>query len=169
MFTPLLLSFSIIGLMFVRKHRLYLLLLFSGWFHPLIFSNAGYIHDYLQLPALGFVAVSSALLFSQLFKKPSTFLSIGILASILIFWSKYPFTKAMIYSHMSQPAYNYALQIKKELPVNRTQFITSAERSYLKDVVVPYYLEKEVIIQEEESNTYLLTHLSDHYLVQPQP
>lgn len=166
MFTLPLVITSAVGFVSLPKYRLPLILLLTGLVHPLIFSNAGYIHDYLQLPALGFVGLSSALVLSKITSK-KLLLPVGIILAFLSLSTKLPFTKAMVNSTMSKPEYDLAISVIKPLKVGQNLTLTPEKAVLLKGVVAPYYLQKEIEYTFAKSTSYLVTVKSDKIVITP--
>jgi len=168
MFTPILLLTAVSGLFTIKKHKpLFLVMLITGLAHTLIFHNAGYIHDYLQFPALGFIAISSALFVKKVTPK-KYYPFIATLLVLVVFLSKFSFTKAMINSYMAKPEYDLVIQEIKPLKVGESKKLSSKQVKLLRGVVTPYYLEKKVEFNFDESvNFHQVIMEKERILVNP--
>lgn len=147
---PLLLA-SAMGFVSQPKLRLYFLVLATGLLHPLVFSNAGYLHDYLQLPFLGFVALTAT---GFLTRWKDKILLLALLLALGNLWTKWPFTKAMIHSEMSRPEYEVAMNKIAPLAMGETVVLPTSEAILLRGVVTPYYLQSEIEFHDGQSNYY---------------
>ena len=163
MFTFPLIVTSALGLIFVPKYRWLLLLLLTGLVHPLVFSNAGYLHDYLQLPVLAFVSVSSSLLLSRLFNK--NLVLIGFVLALLSLITKFSPTLAMIHSKPAKAEYDLVIDIKNN-PENNI-VLPAPQATLLNGVLTRYYLQKPVQFKPGQTDYFIITNRSDKLTVKP--
>lgn len=165
MFTIPLLLAALPGFFLCGKYRVYLLILATGILHPIVFSNIGYIHDYLQLPFLGFLSLSAAIFFYKVAKQK--FLILGLVFGLFSLWSKWPFTTAMINSYMSKPEYDLVINQIKPLKLGDTITLPSNQALLLSGVVTPYYLQTEVEFMGGNTPDFLVVRQEDKLIVKP--
>ncbi len=166
MFTLPLLIASVLGFYFAKKLRAILLILLTGILHPVIFPNAGYIHDYLQFPALAFIAFSSAIFLKRIIP-PRFLLVLGIIFSLLTFSTKLPFAVAMVNSNMSKPEYDLVTNKIKPLDPDGFLILQSSQAKLLSGVVTPFYLGKEVEFTTQESAYYQVINQQNKLVITP--
>ncbi len=165
MFTIPLLITSLLGFLTLKKNRFYLILLATGILHSVVFSNIGYIHDYLQLPFLGFISLTSAFFLSKILPQ-RYLLPFGTLISLLFLSTKLPFTIAMINSYMSKPEYDLVQQIKNN-ELGEPQILPRSQAQLLTGVVTPYYLQTQVEYIEGDTDFFQVVRLEDKLIITP--
>lgn len=165
MFTLPLLFTSLVGVVINKKFFSVFLILSAAIIHPILFSNIGYIHDYLQLPILATLAISTALLFDKILPN-KLLLPAGALISFAFLLTKLPFTIAMINSAMSKPEYELTQKYLSPLRLGESVILPGEIAIIYRGVVTPYYLQKEVNFTSEVAKNYLITNNGDTLSIQ---
>lgn len=167
MFTLPLIITSALGLIFVPKYRPILILLAMGLIHPLLFQNAGYLHDYLQFPFLGFISISTALFLTR-FISSRFLIPVAFLLAFVSLYTKLEFTKTMITADMGKPEYDLTVDAIKPLPPGETITLTPSQATLLTGVIPPYYLQKEVKANLTDGTvSYQGTMYADEFVITP--
>lgn len=142
-------SFTGIKLLKVRKlnhtSSIIVLLFIFALCYPIIFPNAVFIHDYLNIFFLPFFSLSLAWLINQLHKKSILLaLTAVILLGINIFSERLPFIQANQNSNMHQTGYELGKLINQIVPPTESVIIFSIDYANHHGVFIRYYADHQL-------------------------
>jgi 4-amino-4-deoxy-L-arabinose transferase-like glycosyltransferase len=113
--------------------------------YPLIFSNAVFIHDYLNIFFVPFLGLSFAWIINQLFLivKPLAVLALLVL-TFLIATERQAFLQALQTSSMHSAGYKLGTLINRTVPETETAYVFSSNFANHFGIFVHYYADRQV-------------------------
>ncbi len=122
-----------------------ILLLLFALVYPIVFSNAVFIHDYLNIFFLPFLSLSLAWLINKINQKSAVLaLILTIVTGFSLYFERYQFNQANQKSNMHKTGYQLGRLINQLVPVNQSAAVFSVNYANHHQVFIDYYADRNI-------------------------
>lgn len=139
------------------KQSLLLLALGFAFSYPLIFANAVFIHDYLNIYFLPFLTLSLAFWLEKIFIKiphKSITIFLLVLLTIYTFRERLDFLKALQASSMHKIGYDLGLKIKKKIRFDQAVIIAAPQFAAHHSKFAYFYADRKIDFWEDDKTAF---------------